>query len=133
MEQSLFEKLLGDNLEIRHPRLLWNSKVTYLPYKSAAEILKNISYSIVVSLKSGVTVPSLGSQDVELPLVSCPRVLSQYIGSYHSYLEAACCVRNLSSHSVLITRTNLTETHRGEERNKDPKKQSVTKLGCRII
>jgi hypothetical protein len=42
-------------------------------------------------------------QPGEPPLVSCPRLLVQYIHSYPPYLEAVSSIRNLRTHHVVLT------------------------------
>jgi hypothetical protein len=41
------------------------------------------------------------------PLVGCPRVLIQYIGSYPPYLEAVSSIRNLRTRHALVKRDPL--------------------------
>jgi len=42
------------------------------------------------------------------PLVDCPRVYIQYIGSYPPYLEAVSSIHNLRTRHVIVTGTHLT-------------------------
>jgi hypothetical protein len=51
----------------------------------------------------GVVSPTPNPQAGGLPLVSCPRLLIQYIRSYPPYLEAVSSIRNLSTpHAVIV-------------------------------
>jgi hypothetical protein len=44
------------------------------------------------------------SQAGGLPLMGCPRLLSQYIRSYPPYLEAVSSIRNLRTRHAVVTR-----------------------------
>jgi hypothetical protein len=42
------------------------------------------------------------------PFIGCPRLLIQYIRSYHPYLEGVSSIRNLRTRHAVVTRTHLT-------------------------
>jgi hypothetical protein len=81
---------------------------------SRPRIISRKKLLLVSSLWYGVVSPKPYTQTGLLPHVGSPRLLSQYIRSYSSYLEAVSFIRSVSTFHAAVTRNRLIMSlHRG--------------------